>query len=232
MQYIKAGLSVDDKTYASIRTRLQREMSTLDLLGKRLNTGRNKKLLRVAFTNVYTAFNSTFHTVPSRWKEKCVTILAQRCNYNYQRRRIHSKAVMPESTDSDLVSESNNVRCGFSPSTETSIDAQVNQPAKPVSRTMIQVNKLSGEATSCRPQDLVGEGRDKTTITVDDLDFNMFIGLVTRDLDYNAPGSMIVYECAGAKDMPVTNEGQWKTALEEMWYAGVLRFCFILKDVQ
>ena len=137
MQYIKTNLSVDDKTYTSIRTRLQREISTLDLLEKRLNTGRNKKLLRVAFTNVYTAFNSTFHTVPSRWKEKCVTILVQRCNYNYQRKRIYSKAVIPESTDSDLVSESNNMRYGFSPSTEINIDAQINQPAKSVSKTMI-----------------------------------------------------------------------------------------------
>ena len=66
MQYIKAGLSVDDKTYASIRARLQREMSTLDLLGKRLNTSRNKKHVRVAFTKVFTAFDSTFHAVPSR----------------------------------------------------------------------------------------------------------------------------------------------------------------------
>ena len=197
IQYIKASLSVDDKIYIFIRTRLQREISTLNLLGKRLNTGRNKKLLQVAFTNVYTVFNSTFHTVPSRWKKKYVTILAQRYNYNYQRRRIYSKAVIPESTDSDLVSKSNNVRCGFSFFTETSIDAQVNQPAKSVSRTIIQVNKLSGEATSYRPQDLVGEGKDKTTITMDNLDFNIFIGLVIRDLDYNAPGSIIVYEYAG-----------------------------------
>ena len=87
MNTIRSSLSINQENYAKLRARMQRDMSVINLLEKRINTIKTKSLLRNAFFRIYAEFNHVFKKIFSEKKTKYLTMLAQRCNYNYKRKR-------------------------------------------------------------------------------------------------------------------------------------------------
>ncbi|KAI9877216.1 MAG: hypothetical protein M1830_004497 [Pleopsidium flavum] len=210
---VRHGLGIDKHKYTLLLTRLQTQMNSLGLLGERLNTTRAKALLRQGFTAIYREFDHIFHNVPDGQRKRCLTFMAQRCNYN-KRRRLKSKRISREVEVYEAAYVRTLSASDTSPPSHT--DDKRRRPLKTIQNTMVQVCRPKYRNTSCRPQDLLAPGSLKDTITVDDLDFRKFIALVARELAYNEREDIIVYERAGVVDMNITNELEWRAALEEM----------------
>jgi hypothetical protein len=238
MNTIRSSLSMNQEDYAKLRARVQRDMSAMNLLGERINTIRTKSLLRDAFSRVYAEFDHVFKEIPSEERTKCLTMLAQRCNYNHRRRRNRTgDHQRPKHEKSRLDDTHGSARstANSSPDSEPLLEyspkavSLLEYPPKPVSKTMIQISTASGKTTSCRPDDIAVAGNGRVISSVDDVDFTRFSILITKDLSYNPEREILIYEREGAKDMPITNAQQWKTALTEMWYENAVRFSFVIK---
>lgn len=224
---IRRALDIDERMYKLLLTKLQAQMTALGLLGERLNTARAKALLRRGFTVIYLEFDSVFRNVPERWKDRCLTFLAQRCNYNKRRRTKDKRA--PTNVGRQGVAPSSDLSQPSDITLPSSTDDERPGPLKSVQNTMLQVHRDVNHSTSCRPQDMLVAGRLEGTVKVDDLDFSKFISLIVKELGYNDKQDMIVYERVGVVNMHITNELEWRTALSEMHTEGAIRFFFVIK---
>ncbi len=150
---VQHELSIDECMYVLLLSKLQTQMTTLDLLEERLNTVRIKAVLQWGFTVIYCEFNDVFCDVSELWKNRCLTFLTQWCNYNKQRwtkkkkifRRVeeHSSASasnVPQSTEISLFSYT---------------DDKKSESLKKVQNIIMQVHQDKNHNISCRSQDLL-----------------------------------------------------------------------------
>jgi hypothetical protein len=65
-------------------------MRSHEVLGLLLKQPVVKKKLQPIFTYIIQRFPAIFENIPCAWREKCLTAIAQKCNYNMRRRRVRS----------------------------------------------------------------------------------------------------------------------------------------------
>ena len=87
---------------------------------------------------------------------------------------------------------------------------------KPVSKIIIQISTASGKTTLYRPNNIAVAGNNRVILLINNIDFTRFLILITKNLNYNPEREILIYERKGAKNMPITNAQQWKTALTEI----------------
>ena len=193
---------------------MQRDMSVINLFKKRINTIKTKSLLRDAFSRVYVEFNYVFKEIFSEERTKCLIILAQRCNYNYKRRRNRTEDYQkPKYKKSRLNNTHGNVRstANFSPDSEplleysSKIVSLLKYSFKPVSKIIIQISTASGKITLYRPDNIAVAGNNRIILSVNNVDFTRFLILIIKNLNYNSERKILIYERKGTKNMPITN---------------------------
>ena len=224
---VQHELSIDERMYALLLSKLQTQMTTLDLHEERLNIIRVKAVLQWGFTVIYHKFNNVFCDVPKLWKNRCLTFLTQWCNYNkwrqmkkkriFKRIKEHGSAPasnVPQSTEISLPSYTDNKKL---------------EPLKKVQNTMMQVHWDKNHSISCRSQDLLQSRKMKGLIMMNDLNFSKFILMITKKLKYNDQQDMIVYERVGVTTMHIENELKWRTALSEMHTERSIQFFFAIR---
>ena len=224
---VQHELSIDKRMYTLLLSKLQTQMTTLDLLEERLNTVRVKAVLQWGFTVIYCKFNNVFCDVPELWKNRCLTFLTQWCNYN-KWRQTKKKRIFRRVEEHNSASASN-----VPQSTEISLssytDDEKSEPLKEVQNTMMQVHWDKNHSISCRSQDLLQLRKMKGLIMMNDLNFSKFILMVMKKLKYNNQQDMIVYERVGMATMHIENELKWRTALSEMHTEGSIQFFFAIR---
>ncbi len=267
---ITATLQINSQVYDQILTRLCLELQVRNIYGAKLNNQRNKTLARKAFAVIYMEFQDVFEKIPEASRDKWLTLIAQRCNYNRRRRRTpavkvkdHDNQTLPSTITKNQRQDTgywgNAKSLSSTTAISTTVDGERNsgleQEAEtgppsytirngeprptvqashciiPVGRTMVQTNR-STSSVSCRPQDLLHVVKAKEAIQVDDLDFELFTDLLRTGLQYNPLQDILVFERQGIKDMIISNTNEWKAALEEMHFAGYIRFLFSIKPVE
>jgi len=224
---VQHELSIDERMYVLLLSKLQTQMTTLDLLEERLNIVRVKAVLWWGFTVIYCEFNDVFCDVPELWKNRCLTFLTQWCNYNKQR-QMKKKRISRRVEEHDSAPASN-----VPQSTEISLlfytDDKKSEPLKKVQNTMMQVHWNKNHSISCRSQDLLQLRKMKGLIMMNDLNFSKFILMITKKLKYNNQQDMIVYERVDMTTMHIENELKWRTALSEMHTEGSIQFFFAIR---
>jgi len=202
-------------------------MTTLDLLEERLNTVRVKAVLQWGFTVIYCEFNNVFCDVSELWKNRCLTFLAQWCNYNKQRqtkkKRISKRVEEHDSASASNVSQSTEISLSFY------TDDEKSESLKKVQNTMMQVHQNKNHSISCRSQDLLQSGKIEGLIMMNDLNFSKFILMIMKKLKYNNQQDMIVYERIDVTTMHIENELKWRTALSEMHTEKFIQFFFAIR---
>ncbi len=224
---VQCELSIDEHMYTLLLSKLQTQMTTLDLLEERLNTVRVKAVLQWGFTVIYCKFNDVFCDVLKLWKNKCLTFLTQQCNYNKQR-QTKKKRIFRRVEEHDSASASN-VSQSIKISLLSYIDDEKSEPLKKVQNTMMQVHQNKNHSISCRSQDLLQLRKMKGLIMMNDLNFSKFILMIMKKLKYNNQQDIIVYECIGVTTMHIENELKWRTALSEMHTEGSIQFFFAIR---
>lgn len=79
---IQCSLHINSDLYSMIYTAMETEMSLHNILGNKLNQIMVKNKLHIIFANIQCCFPMTFENIPDAWREKCLTAIAQKCNYN------------------------------------------------------------------------------------------------------------------------------------------------------
>ena len=110
------------------------------------------------------------------------------------------KTIIPESFDSNFISNNDILYCGFNLFPKFNTNSQFYRSINSILKTIIQIIKLSSEIIFCRPQDLIEKKKNKNTITIDNLEFNIFIELIVRDLNYKTPKNIIIYQRVRAQE--------------------------------
>ncbi len=224
---VQHELSIDECMYTLLLSKLQTQMTTLDLLEERLNTVRVKAVLWWGFTVIYCEFNNVFCDVPELWKDRCLTFLAQWCNYNKQ--RWTKKKRISRRVEEHSSASASNVPQSIEISLPSYIDNKKSEPLKTVQNIMIQVHQDQNHSISCRSQDLLQLRKMKGMIMMNDLNFSRFILMITKKLKYNDWQDIIVYERIGMTTMHIANELKWRTALSEMHTERSIQFFFAVK---
>src|SRR5436189_6290173 len=79
---IQCSLCINNDLCTMIYTAMETEMSSHNILGNKLNQIMVKNKLHIIFVNIQCCFPMTFENIPDAWQEKCLTAIAQKCNYN------------------------------------------------------------------------------------------------------------------------------------------------------
>jgi len=224
---VQCELSIDERMYVLLLSKLQTQMTTLDLLEERLNIVRVKAVLRQGFTVIYHKFNNVFCDVPELWKDKCLTFLTQWCNYNKWRQM--KKKKISKRVEEHSPAPASNVPQSTEISLLSYTDDKKSESLKTVQNTMIQVHQDQNHSISCRSQDLLQLRKMKGVIMMNDLNFSRFILMIMKKLKYNNWQDMIVYEHVGMTTMHIANKLKWRTALSEMHIKRSIQFFFAIK---
>ncbi len=224
---VQHELSIDKRMYALLLSKLQTQMTTLNLLEERLNIIRVKAVLQWGFTVIYHKFNNVFCDVSELWKNRCLTFLAQWCNYNKQRQM--KKKKISRRVEEHNPASASNVPQSIKISLPSYIDNKKSEPLKEVQNIIMQVHWDKNHSISCRSQDLLQLRKMKGLIMMNDLNFSKFILMITKELKYNNQQDIIVYECVDVATMHIENELKWRTALSEMHTERSIQFFFAIK---
>jgi len=127
---VQHELNINKYIYMHLLSKLQTQMTTLDLLEKKLNTVKAKAVLWWEFIIIYCEFNNVFCNVLKSWKNKCLTFLIQQCNYN-KWRQIKEKWIFKKVEDHDSASAFN-VSQSFDTSFFSYIDDEKSESLKTV----------------------------------------------------------------------------------------------------
>jgi len=224
---VQHELSIDERMYALLLSKLQTQMTTLNLLEERLNIVRVKAVLWWEFIIIYCEFNNVFCDVPELWKNRCLTFLAQWCNYN--KRRWMKKKRISRRVEEHGSAPASNVPQLTEISLFSYIDDKKSESLKAVQNTMIQIHWDQNHSISCRSQDLLQSEKMKGVIMMNDLNFSRFILIIIKKLKYNNWQDIIVYKCVGITTIHIANKLKWRTALSEMHTERSIQFFFAIK---
>jgi len=135
---VQCELNINKHIYTHLLSKLQTQMTILDLLKEKLNIVKTKTVLWWEFIIIYCKFNNVFCNVFKSWKNKCLTFLTQWCNYN-KWRQIKEKWIFRkiEDHDSALVF---NVSQSFNTNLFFYINNKKSKSLKTVQNIMIQIH--------------------------------------------------------------------------------------------
>ena len=227
---IKEGLQISDKFYSQLCSDLEAEMRSHRLLGKRMNTSTSKHQLSPVFQTLYTRYQSVFDAIPSSantWKDKCMTALAQRCNYNKKRRDL----TITSQTLSE-VSLQQRISC----KRESPANLNESQQPKEIGTQVARLPALalyvyraqSKDTMVCLARDLVYKEMEHT-MTVKDMQWELFLKVLSEDIGYSMATDIILYNYDTDRKLEISNERRWKTTIEEMLQQNMKRFEFTVE---
>jgi hypothetical protein len=224
---IKTGLKVDDNGYNAIYAALEEELVNKSLFGLKLNTVARKRQLEYVLENVIQQFPDIFNSTPSKWTRKCLEALARKCNTNKRRRLPAANPSLPVNSES---STTLNERLSPSPLKRIPPKPQpkyILPTSNRFGNTMIFVRRNLGEqSTIFQPRDLMSEDKELEAISVNDLQFDIFVNMLQEEMAYDKAMETIVYQCGDEDKVEIKNERVWRAALSEMFCRGSTRFTF------
>lgn len=214
------GLKIDQATYDRISKALREKLQSRNLDGGVLNTRETKRQLGEIFSLVQSEFPGVFEGIPEPWRERCLTCIAQKSNYNHRRnyrRQLGKQRTKVSSPVTELASY---------PHSSSSPVYITSQPRhRPFGTLGIYVQrKGEGKIVARRANDFL-QGlkatKDKVDIDIDDLDYAKFIRVIEEEIGYDKLKERMFYENVYEKRVEIDNIAEWRTCLEEMYWRRV-----------
>src|SRR5438309_1838611 len=224
---IKTGLKVDDNGYNAIYTALKEELVNQNLFGLMLNTVARKRQLEYVLENVIQRFPDIFNSIPSQWTRKCLEALARKCNTNKRRRLPTANLSLLVDSESSTTSNKR-----LSPSSLKRVPPKSQSKCIPLinnrfGNTMVFVRRNSGkQSTIFQPRDLMIEDKELEAISVNDLQFDIFVKMLQEEIAYDRAIDTLVYQCGDEDTVEIKNKRAWRAALSKMFCRGSTRFIF------
>ena len=72
----------------------------------------------------------------------------------------------------------------------------------------------------------MSEDKELEAISVNDLQFDIFVNMLQEEMAYDKAMETIVYQCGDEDKVEIKNERVWRAALSEMFCRGSTRFTF------
>jgi hypothetical protein len=200
VQIIQRGLYISNDVYASICTVMEKQMSSHKVLGLHLKQSGIKEKLQSIFINIIERFLETFEDIPDTWREKCLTAIAQKCNYNMRRRRVGSAspAHVTDTNDQD--------RLRSPPSTSNSVGPHPLKYLRALETITVHTSIVaSGRYSICRLLDFARKEPIKL-LTIDSLAYDKFLTVLREDIQFDKVQHTISYHYAEDVRVPIGNE--------------------------
>ena len=96
-----------------------------------------------------------------------------------------------------------------------------------IDKVMIQVRRIGGGSTLCRPGDLRHASATRDGAGV--ISFDKLAALAALELRFDAERENLMYQCMGNETVTVSSDLSLAAALEEMALEGARRFAFVMK---
>ena len=214
---IRASFNLGDDAYAQLEKALEARMEALNLFDTNIEAVMYKRSLHEAIDQIRNAFPNAFHELNGMDPEEIrkLTLMSQMLH----RRRRQTEAL-------SMYSPSVRPRMQASPGSRDPL---------PFHATTIIAERDDPERAFvvCRPKDLVGEKELTTTVTIDDVRFDLFMALLENDDDvcFDQRLDRIVHTFVGGRAKNVSGELVWRVALQEMHAKGSSPLIFTIRRV-
>jgi hypothetical protein len=123
VEVIQHELRINNKLNTTIYMAIETEMRTHNILGHRLNKSHVKRQLNLLLADIVCRFSTTFNNIPHSWRDKCLTAIAQKCNYNMRQRTIkqgspeHQSEIMEQDQNLETIPSESELALGSKPET-------------------------------------------------------------------------------------------------------------------
>jgi hypothetical protein len=224
VEIIQRGLHISNDVYTSICTVMEKEMSSHKVLGLLLKQPDVKKKLQPIFINIIEHFPETFENIPNVWREKCLTAIAQKCNYNMRRRRRGS--VSP----AHITEVEAPGQLGSPVPTSDAIGSSPSKYLRALDTITVHTSMVAGGRYSiCRLLDLTRK-ESIEPLTIESLVYDQFLTILKEDIQFDTVQHTISYHYAKDVRVPIGNERSWKAAIMDMHIQGMERFMFHIEE--
>jgi hypothetical protein len=224
VEIIQRGLHISNDTYASICTVMEKEMRSHEVLGLLLKQPVVKKKLQPIFTYIIQRFPAIFENIPCAWREKCLTAIAQKCNYNMRRRRVRSVSPV-HITDVEAQG-----RLGSPALMSDAVDPRPSKCLRSLDTITVHTIMVAGGKYSiCRLLDLARK-EPIDPLTIESLAYEQFIAVLREDIQFDTVKHTISYRYAKDIVVPISNERSWKAAIVDMHMQGMERLMFHIEE--
>ena len=213
MEYIKKGLQIDDETYRKICRTVVAELERMGILGAMLNSDACKEQIDSIVKPLLSSYPAVMTGLPLPWLQKCVRVIAQKCNYNRKRKTVRTGAGSQSSKQDDRL-----------PVCAANVTI-------PFIQTIEIINMENGQSTCCRVHEILLKALSVTQVTVDDLDYDMFLDIIRDDVGYNAEQHILVHADGVSRSLRISNRRAWKAAIFEMNHKGNTRGSFAIESI-
>ena len=199
-------------------------MSSHKVLGLLLKQPDVKKELQPIFINIIEHFPETFENIPKVWLDKCLTAIAQKCNYNMQRRR--GGSVSP----AYIAEVEAPGQLGSPASTSDAIGPSPSKYLRALDTITVHTSIVAGGRYSiCQLLDLARKESIKP-LTIENLVYDQFLTILKEDVQFDTVQHIISYRYAKDIRVPIGNERLWKAAIMDMHIQGMERFMFHIEE--
>ena len=174
--------------------------------------------------NIQCHFPTTFENIPDMWREKCLTAIAQKCNYNMRQWATRSGSLC------QLMGSRGQAAAGDMPLRSKPEGKQMSNHPQTLDTIMVLINMvMGGQSTICWIRDFVKEGLSDS-ITIESLAYDQFLTVLQEDIQFDMTKHIISYCCTNGLTIPIANEWSWKAAIGEMYIEGLDRFVFHIDE--
>ncbi len=229
---VKEELSIDESEYMQLKTWIRDQMRFLQLIKRKLNINKSKKIIRSTFEVIYHKFHIIFNDVTRSRSDSMLMFIIQRSNYNVRRwlriretwwnnLKYNSSSSSQLKTYSHLLSYVIYNEQNFKRSQSVSV--------RSVKILIIQISCNLNHSTCCKSQDFLRRESVKNLICIDDMKYDRFIKLIENELNYDCVTDMMIYNWAEFARIYISNEREWKTVLKEMHAEESICFLFIIQ---
>ena len=230
---IQHGLRINNAQYTTIYTAIETEMRTHNILGHRLNKSHVKRQLNLLLDDIVCRFSTTFDNIPHSWRDKCLTAIAQKCNYNMRRQTM--KQGSPDH-GSEIMDQGRNLETTLSGS-EAATDSKPEIGSDPRTKGIRTLDSImvfitwgtGGRCTICRMVDFVTQGLS-SSLTIESLSFDRFVSILKEEIQFDPAEHKISYACTRGMTVPIANERTWKAAIGDMYAGGMDTFDFRIEE--
>lgn len=226
---VKEILGITDEQYQSIHNRMQEELRSRGLSGRKLNTTKVKDDLPPILAKIQIEFSPIFDEAPHPWRERCIFWFAQRNNYNSRRRTGTKRPRVDSEEERELLNVEVTEDSDHEPR-PSSAETRTEQVCSVRHTVIYCVGNGTNDTTICMPQHIQKDGASIESPNVNDLDFKRFISLITIESGYDERKDVIVYTLPGLPSIRIKNEREWQTAIEEMVVQGLKRISFVIQE--
>jgi hypothetical protein len=224
VEIIQRGLQISNDAYISICTIMEKEMSSHKVLGLLLKQPGVKKKLQPIFINIIERFPETFENIPNVWREKCLTAIAQKCNYNMRRRR--GGSVSP----AHIAEVEAPGQLGSPALKSDAIGPSPSKYLRALDTITVHTSMVAGGRYSiCRLLDLARK-ESIEPLTIESLVYDQFLTILKEDIQFDTVQHTISYRYAKDVRVPIGNERSWKAAIMDMHIQGMERFMFHIEE--